>query len=28
VSERWQKKNIFRINEARFGTGLKFLANW
>jgi tRNA 5-methylaminomethyl-2-thiouridine biosynthesis bifunctional protein len=28
VSERWQKNNIFRINEAGFGTGLNFLATW
>ena len=28
VSERWQKKNIFRIGEAGFGTGLNFLATW
>ena len=28
VSERWQKKHIFRISEAGFGTGLNFLATW
>ena len=28
VAERWQKKGIFRISEAGFGTGLNFLATW
>ena len=28
VSERWQKKSIFHIGEAGFGTGLNFLATW
>ena len=28
VAEKWQKKNIFRISETGFGTGLNFLATW
>ena len=28
VSEKWQKKIIFRICETGFGTGLNFLATW